>query len=100
MNAAIIAAIAPKLAGGGPSFLLRHGDMYVAELFDKHGWKAGWIRKTALAAEMFPKLSQSAGRNYLTALVDYLVAEGKETGEPQIGVRHGEVSFEHVGVQS
>ena len=94
MNPKIINSLPRVHFSGQSAWLARKGENAICCLFDEHGWREGWISKSALAHALYPALSATAAANYLAAMLDYLVVEGRLTREPQVLVRHGQVSFD------
>lgn len=62
-------------------------------MFDEFGWREGWVRKGEIAKALFPHIATTTARNYLNAILQYIVLEGTKTGEPQIWSRCGKVRF-------
>lgn len=79
---------------GQDRWLRENGTAQAIRLFDEFGWRPDWVRLTEIAEFLFPRLAWSTRRNYTRALVAMLVAEGRETRQPQLLYRHGKVSFE------
>jgi hypothetical protein len=79
---------------GQKVWLERHAKAEADRFFDEHGWRKDWVSTSFLAEKMWPHLGHMARNNYMRALLAYLVDEGRQTGNPQVLVRHGQVSFE------
>ena len=93
MSGAVAVPALPVAFAGQASWLKRFARDEAIRLFDDHGWRHGWIPAAQIAQAMWPDLAPSTRGNYLRALLAYLVAEGKATGEPQVLVRHGKLAF-------
>jgi hypothetical protein len=96
INRTIINTLDFKAFSGQGEWLATHGLAEITRLFDEHGWREGWQSKSEIAQAMYPKLSPSAARNYLAAMLAYLVAEGRTTGAPQVQLEHGKLCFDVV----
>jgi len=91
-------AVLPVCFTGQDRWLRENGTEQACRMFDQFGWRDDWVRLSEIAAALFPHLSYPTRRNYTRALVAMLVAQGRETRNPQLVYRHGKVSFDVQGV--
>jgi len=94
----VVSLIKTTHFSGQVAWLNRNAPAEACRMFDEHGWRRGWVSIDELARSMYPHHSATAAANYVRSLISYLVAEGEQTGFPQllkgVGSKRGQVSFE------